>query len=341
LEVRLLEHDRVILAGLNEGTWPQTTRNDAFLNRLMRQELGMSSPERRTGLAAHDFQQLMGKGEIFLSRSSRVDKSPTVASRWIQRLAALIGEDQTKILQERGQTYLGYADALDKNEERSKRVERPNPNPPIAARPTSLAVTDIETWIRDPYALYAKRILKLNPLEPLERDPDPMLKGTLYHAIMQDYVEAIDVSKPAHERLAYLKELSNEHIEDENLPPDVSNIWQLRFYEIAEAYIEWEENYHLKQKITKTLCESAGINNLSYIRLRRGTEFKVQSIANNKRSLDDIINNAEAELLKLIKGYQFLEQGYQSRRAPFKILHGYLLMPVLVKRMCLRNALSV
>lgn len=386
LEVRLLEHDRVILAGLNEGTWPQTTRNDAFLNRLMRQELGMSSPERRTGLAAHDFQQLMGKGEIFLSRSSRVDKSPTVASRWIQRLAALIGEDQTKILQERGQTYLGYADALDKNEERSKRVERPNPNPPIAARPTSLAVTDIETWIRDPYALYAKRILKLNPLEPLERDPDPMLKGTLYHAIMQDYVEAIDVSKPAHERLAYLKELSNEHIEDENLPPDVSNIWQLRFYEIAEAYIEWEENYHLKQKITKTLCEiegsiklvdnqfhlraradridvndegslhimdyktgknpsinqaqtlspqlalegliakragfkedaSAGINNLSYIRLRRGTEFKVQSIANNKRSLDDIINNAEAELLKLIKGYQFLEQGYQSRRAPFK-----------------------
>jgi len=117
LEVRLLEHDRVILAGLNEGTWPQTTRNDAFLNRLMRQELGMSSPERRTGLAAHDFQQLMGKGEIFLSRSSRVDKSPTVASRWIQRLAALIGEDQTKILQERGQTYLGYADALDKNEE--------------------------------------------------------------------------------------------------------------------------------------------------------------------------------------------------------------------------------
>jgi len=114
--------------------------------------------------------------------------------------------------------------------------------------------------------------LKLNPLEPLERDPDPMLKGTLYHAIMQDYVEAIDVSKPAHERLAYLKELSNEHIEDENLPPDVSNIWQLRFYEIAEAYIEWEENYHLKQKITKTLCEIEGsiklVDNQFHLRAR-------------------------------------------------------------------------
>ncbi len=386
LEVRLLEHDRVILAGLNEGTWPQTTRNDAFLNRLMRQELGMSSPERRTGLAAHDFQQLMGKSEVFLSRSSRVDKAPTVASRWIQRLSALIGKDQTKALQVRGNVYLEYADLLDKSDGESKRAERPNPTPPIEARPGSLPVTDIETWIRDPYALYAKRILKLNPLEPLERDADPMLKGTLYHAIMQDYAEAIDIAQPAHERLAYLKELAKEHIEEQNLPTDISNIWQLRFEEIAEAYITWEDNYHLKQKITETLCEiegsiklsnntfnlraradridinedgslhiidyktgtgpsikqaqtlspqlalegliakqagfkidaSAGIKNLSYMRLRRGAEFKAQSISDKNHSLDDIINNAEAELTKLIKGYQFLEQGYLSRRAPFK-----------------------
>ncbi len=386
LEVRLLEHDRVILAGLNEGTWPQTTRNDAFLNRLMRQELGMSSPERRTGLAAHDFQQLMGKKEVFLSRSSRVDKAPTVASRWIQRLSALIGKTQTKALQERGNRYLQYAEILDNSKTESRRAERPNPTPPISSRPTSLAVTDIETWIRDPYALYAKRILKLNPLEPLERDPDPMLKGTLYHAIMQDYVEAIDVNQPRSERLEYLKTLSNEHIEDQNLPTDISNIWQLRFHEVAEAYIDWEDKYHLKQKISETLCEiegsiklasnsfhlraradridfaddgslhiidyktglgpsikqaqtlspqlalegliarqagfnkdsSAGITNLTYMRLRRSVEFKAQSIANKDHTLDDIINNAEAELLKLIKGYQFLEQGYLSRRAPFK-----------------------
>lgn len=386
LEVRLLEHDRVILSGLNEGIWPQTTRNDAFLNRLMRQELGMSSPERRTGLSAHDFQQLMGKREIFLSRSSRVDKAPTVASRWIQRLSALIGKDHTQELQARGDIYLQYADILDKDKTKAERVKQPNPKPPIASRPRSLAVTDIETWIRDPYALYAKRILKLNPLDTLERDPDPMLKGTLYHEIMQNYVEAIDVTKPAQERLEYLKALSKEEIEDQNLPTDISNIWQLRFNEIAEAYIDWEEKYHLKYKIKETLCEidgsiklvndsfhlraradridvnedgslhivdyktgnspsvaqaqtlspqlalegliarqagfkqdtSAGITDLTYMRLRRGAEFKAQSITNKDHSLDDIINNAEAELLKLVKGYQELEQGYLSRRAPFK-----------------------
>ena len=386
LEVRLLEHDRVILAGLNEGTWPQTTRNDAFLNRLMRQELGMSSPERRTGLAAHDFQQLMGKKEVFLSRSSRVDKSPTVASRWLQRLSALIGDKQTANLRKRGDLYLQYADQLDKSTEENKRVERPNPKPPVAARPTSLAVTDIETWIRDPYALYSKRILKLNPLDPLEREPDPMLKGTLYHAIMQEYAETVDASQPGDKRLQSLISLSKKQIEEQKLPTDISAVWQLRFEEIAEAYIAWEDNYHSKQKVAARFCEIEGslklandsfhlraradridvnqdgsvhiidyktgvgpsikqaqslspqlalegliatkggfdeggsgeIADLTYLRLRRGKEFKAQSISTRDQTPGNIINNAKSELLKLVKGYQYWEQGYLSRRAPFK-----------------------
>jgi len=386
LEVRLLEHDRVILGGLNEGTWPQTTRNDAFLNRVMRQELGMASPERRTGLAAHDFQQLMGKHDVFLSRSSRVDKSPTIASRWIQRLSALIGKDHTKTLKDRGNRYLQYADYLDRSSKRSKRTERPNPKPPVIARPNSLFVTDIETWIRDPYALYAKHILKLRPIDPLERQADALLKGTVYHAIMQDYVEGAHHAKTESERLEYLKTLADEHIADENLGADITHIWQKRFHEIAEHYVEWESKYLVNNAIRESLCEIKGstrpgtteftlsafadridihedgslhiidyktgsgpsikqaqtlspqlalegliarqggfpangngqVNNLTYMRLRRGSDFKAQSIANRERSIEDIINNAESELLKLIKGYQFEEQGYQSRRAPFK-----------------------
>jgi len=386
LEVRLLEHDRVILGGLNEGTWPQTTRNDAFLNRLMRQELGMASPERRTGLAAHDFQQLMGKHDVFLSRSSRVDKSPTIASRWIQRMSALIGEDNTRTLKQRGERYLQYADYLDHTTKPSKRTERPDPKPPVADRPNALFVTDIETWIRDPYALYAKHILKLRPIDPLERDADHLLRGTIYHAIMQDYVEGGYSDKPESERLEYLEVLADEHITDENLGADVTHIWQLRFHEIAERYMEWENGYHARARISESLCEIQGstrpdttgftlsafadridvhengslhiidyktgsgpsikqaqtlspqlalegliarqggfpsngkgqVSDLTYLRLRRGAQFKAQSIASKDRSIDDIINNAESELLKLIKGYQFKDQGYLSRRAPFK-----------------------
>lgn len=386
LEVRMLEHDRIILAGLNEGTWPQTTRNDPFLNRAMRQELGMASPERRTGLSAHDFQQLMGKQDVFISRSARVNKSPTVASRWIQRLLALIGEEETNTLRKRGAVYLQYGEHLDKSAEPVKRIKCPNPKPPVEARPTSLAVTDIEAWIRDPYALYAKRILKLQPLAPLERDADPPLKGTLYHAIMQDYIESVDLAKPADERKAYLNALAQEHIKDENLPEEISNIWTLRFHEISDAYIAWENTYLEEHKVNEMLCEidgsiklvegsfhlraradridvmqdnalhiidyktgsnptvrqaqtlspqlalegliarmggfaipgKADVGDLSYMRLRSKDDFKNEHIHNKNNLLNDIINNAEQELLKLIKGYQLSEQGYISRRAPFK-----------------------
>ena len=57
LEARLLEADHVVLGGLNETVWPPETRTDAFINRPMRAELGLSPPERRIGQTAHDFSQ--------------------------------------------------------------------------------------------------------------------------------------------------------------------------------------------------------------------------------------------------------------------------------------------
>ena len=257
LEVRLLSHDRVILAGLNEGTWPQLSGNDPFLNRVMRQELFMASPERRIGLAAHDFQQLMGAREVILSRSSRVDKAPTVASRWLQRFFALVGKGQFEKLESRGKTYLDLAHILD-DAEPTPRVKRPCPTPPIGARPITLPVTAIETWIRDPYALYAERILKLKPLEPLEREPDALLKGTLYHAIMQTYVEHVPIQLSEEERFSKLLTIATEFIKAETLPPEIEKVWLYRFSEITTRYIAWESRYHTDHSVVKTHCEIKG-----------------------------------------------------------------------------------
>ena len=258
LEVRLLQHDRVVLAGLNEDTWPQNNRSDAFLNRTLRRELNMPSPERRTGLAAHDFQQLTGTKEVIFSRAGRVDKAPTVASRWLQRLGALLGENLTREMRDRGNRFTAYANALDAPAERGTRVTRPNEKPPLESRPKGLPVTDVETWIRDPYALYAKRILKLKPVEPLEREPDALLKGILYHAILEAYVETDGPDKPASERLGFMMEIASEKISDQNLPSDVDTIWKLRFEEIAKAYIEWELAYQGNHRLQKVLTEVDG-----------------------------------------------------------------------------------
>lgn len=258
LEVRLLHYDRIVLGGLNEGTWPGATRNDAFLNRLMRQQLGMATPERSTGLAAHDFQQLMGKDEVILSRSRRVDKAPTIASRWVQRMLAVVGEDTSRAIRNRGSFYLEIAEALENTREKPKRGVRPCPVPPLESRPKSLPVTDIETWIRDPYALYAKRILGLRALPPLEREPDNLLKGTLYHGIMEDYVCLSRVDQSEAIRVSELRALARVHIKSQQLAPDVEVLWLMQFDEISERFVRWETEYFLENSVHQIRNEVQG-----------------------------------------------------------------------------------
>jgi ATP-dependent helicase/nuclease subunit B len=113
LEARLQNVETVVLGGLNETVWPARPADDPFLSRSMKKGVLLDPPERRIGLAAHDFQMLMGHPRVILSRSARRDGSPTVPSRWLQRLHALLGTDGTKALQLRGRDYLDWAGQID------------------------------------------------------------------------------------------------------------------------------------------------------------------------------------------------------------------------------------
>ncbi|HVZ51680.1 MAG TPA: double-strand break repair protein AddB, partial [Pseudolabrys sp.] len=147
LEARLQQVDRIVLGGLNEGTWPGETRSDPWLSRPMRRELGLDPPERRIGLSAHDFAQALGAPEVVLTRAAKLAGAPTVTSRFVQRIAALAGKDRWQRVVARGNTYLDYARALDHPAE-VKPAQRPAPTPPVDARPQKLSVTAIEDWLR-------------------------------------------------------------------------------------------------------------------------------------------------------------------------------------------------
>src|ERR1041385_6018589 len=166
-EARLVHVDRVVLGGLVEGVWPPETRTDPWLSRPMRLELGLDLPERRIGLSAHDFAQLLGMPEVFLTRAAKIAGAPTVASRFVQRLAAVAGEAWPRPLA-RGEQYLAWARDLDRAE-KVVSLRRPRPTPPLAARPQRLSVTEIEHWLRDPYTIYAKHILKLRPIHAVAK----------------------------------------------------------------------------------------------------------------------------------------------------------------------------
>src|SRR5207302_611007 len=145
IEARLIHVERVVLGALVEGIWPPETRSDPWLSRPMRLELGLDLPERRIGLSAHDFAQLLGMPEVILTRAGKLGGAPTVASRFTQRLAAVAGEQAWKDALERGERYLAWARNLDRAETIVP-VKRPRPRPPLDARPKQLSVTEIEHW---------------------------------------------------------------------------------------------------------------------------------------------------------------------------------------------------
>jgi ATP-dependent helicase/nuclease subunit B len=111
LEARLQRRELMILAGLNEGTWPAPPSEDPFLSRGMRARLGLPSVDERIGLAAHDFAQLANAPNVVMTRALRKDGSPTVASRWLWRLQTLIKGAKAELAS--AQRYIDWAQALD------------------------------------------------------------------------------------------------------------------------------------------------------------------------------------------------------------------------------------
>lgn len=202
LEARVQGADLLILGGLNEGSWPEPARPDSWLNRALRDQAGLLLPERRIGLAAHDFQQAIAAPDVWLTRSVRSEDAETVASRWINRLTNLLdglpehgGRTALKDMRERGAEWLTWA----RNMEQAAPLAlapRPAPRPPVTARPVRMSVTEIKRLVRDPYAIYAKHVLHLSPLNPLLREPDALQRGIVVHEILEDFIRN-SVENPA------------------------------------------------------------------------------------------------------------------------------------------------
>jgi ATP-dependent helicase/nuclease subunit B len=238
LEARLTDVDRVVLGGLAEGVWPPETRTDPWLSRPMRHDLGLDLPERRIGLSAHDFAQLLGAGEVVLTRPAKIAGAPVVASRFLQRLAAVAGDKWREVV-ERGERYLALARELDRPQHAALRVKAPAPRPPRAARPTALSVTEIEHWLRDPYTIYAKHILRLDRLDPVDMPPGAADRGSAIHGAVGDFAKEFVESLPA-DPTAELLRIGRAHFLPLDDYPEAKAFWWPRFARIAHWFAAFE-----------------------------------------------------------------------------------------------------
>jgi ATP-dependent helicase/nuclease subunit B len=254
MEARMQHADIVILGGLNEGTWPPEAPSNPWMSRPMLQTFGLPQPERRIGLTAHDFTQAFAASEVIITRSVRVEGTPTVPSRWLLRLENLLGKTRAQQLINNGAKWVYWQSLLDTPGLKTN-ITPPAPRPPVSARPRSLSVTQIETWMRDPYGVYARHILDLKALPVLDADPGAADYGTFIHEALDAFLQKFGNAVPA-DAYEHLLEMGKNAAAVHLKRPGVRAFWWPRFERIAAWFVETERTR--RRNIRSTASEVRG-----------------------------------------------------------------------------------
>ena len=244
LEARTQSADVLVLGGLNEGSWPKLPNPDPWLSRPMRRAAGLPVPDEVIGLSAHDFQLAICHREVVLSRSARQGDAPSVPSRWLTRLANLLGglsggRDAWDAALERGSRIALQAGALERAESSPEPEPRPAPAPPAAARPTRISASRVETLVRDPYAIYAADVLKLRPLPEPGRLPDARDRGTILHAAIEAFTKAHPKALPEDAEDEFTRIVTAKIASAVHWPAE-AKLWSARLARGARDFIRTE-----------------------------------------------------------------------------------------------------
>jgi len=254
VEARLQQADLLVLGGLNEGSWPGSAEHDPWMSRPMRREFRIAVPERSVGIAAHDFVQAFGAPEVALTRAARQDGVPTVPSRWLLRLDTVLRAAGLGHALGPDETVKAAAEQIDEPEH-YRPLPPASPRPPLEARPRRLSVTQIEIWLRDPYAIYARHILELKPLDELDADPGRADLGIAIHDALDEFVHRYPRELPV-EAEAELLGIGRAHFGPILSRPGAWAFWWPRFERITRWLVA-EERAH-RSGVVESISESEG-----------------------------------------------------------------------------------
>ncbi len=304
LEARLQQVDCVIIAGMNEGTWPRAQNIDPWMNNAMKMQLGLPIPDHIIGLAAHDVFMLMHMPQVVMTRSINNIEGETVPSRFLQSWK--VHYKNVEFSLKEGQKWLQLADNL-RGEGTGGSVQIPQPNPPKSMRPTAWSASFIEKLMTCPYKAYAEKILHLKAFDVFHKPADAAARGTLIHECFYGFFkEQKGFPKPfkgsvtpQNKSQALKTLLAIGQAKFKLLPQDVKAVWWPRFEKIANAFIE--EQVHLTAQG------------------RKADSFEVKA----KKEIDSINIHACADRIDKVKNGQIILD-YKTGQAPkwFEVMHG-------------------
>ncbi|EUK17683.1 double-strand break repair protein AddB [Commensalibacter papalotli (ex Servin-Garciduenas et al. 2014)] len=269
IEARLQVVDMVILGGLSEGVWPPVIDSGPWISRPMRTKMGIPLPDAEVGRSAYDFMLLCcSVPEIVLSVPLQRDNAPVVPSRWITRLKAWLKGRDGVIVEHPA---LSWAKLLDQPKGAANPIAPPRPTPPLVWRPKSISITDVEYWLKDPYEIYAKRILKLRKIVGLEEDRSASIFGNVVH----------DGLKRAYQQIGWdegkVQECMIQALEERrDIIPSMREWWRSRVLKIAQWVYAQEQERRNQKNFGCVYSEISGSYDFSE---ETGIAFTLRGIA--------------------------------------------------------------
>jgi ATP-dependent helicase/nuclease subunit B len=255
LEARLQSADLMVLGGLAEGVWPPASDPGAWLSRPMRATIGLPSPEEIVGQSAHDFVSCATAAPtVVLSCPRRRDGAPVVPARWLTRLETLLAGHGVRLPQHPAASWVR---ALDQPSDGPRPVRPPRPCPALALRPRRLSVTEVETWLRDPYAIHARHVLKLAKLRPLDEATDAADYGSLVHAGLHHFLAEFGTRWPT-DAAAQLRRAMARGLAEADLREALAAWWAPRLERIADWVAQVEAERRSVRPVVALIPEASG-----------------------------------------------------------------------------------
>ena len=244
LEARLLSFDRIVLGALDETVWPLSTDPGPWMSRPMRAAFGLPEPEARIGRVCADFLlSACAAPDAVLSRAARRGGAPTVQARWLTRLETFLGGQQLELARSAAP---GWAAALDRPAGGPRPIGRPAPAPAAMLRPREISVTEVSELLADPYGFYAKRVLRLRPLDALDADVGAIDYGQIVHGALARFVSRIAAAPGGWPGPEAAREMWDEAaaaaLAAQGPRPGLAAFWRPRLARIGSFVVQQEDS---------------------------------------------------------------------------------------------------
>jgi ATP-dependent helicase/nuclease subunit B len=288
LEARMSRTDLVICGGMTEGSWPASPAPDPLLAPPVLRALGIPGADFRIGLSAHDLAAALGAPEVVLSHAARDMTAPTIPSRFLLRIKAMLGE---QLVMEK--EAVEYSRQLDRARPAGI-YPRPKPMPSAEQRRVAIAVTALDRLRGDPYQFYAQAILGLRTLDPLDAEPTAAWKGTAVHAILEEWHKS-------GARPGTLIPLAEARLEAMNAHPFMRSLWRPRLL-AGLGWIEQETETLLGRGRKAIAWETKGEMRVDGIRIH-GRADRIDRNADGTLAVIDYKTGAPPKARQVEKGF--------------------------------------